>query len=313
MKSRRWFYRSKHKLKFSFAFLLLSQSPNIFNYMGDALAQMATTKNSKPLERLGFSNKSINTSPQNEASSSNLASSGTRVQLSEQDLKTIPRLTVIRDRIKADLEANAISTDQMSAIDQVKTLVSFKKDRLKQSIKSVPSQCEDTEIKPSDLHNDQTKIRLQLRQYLFDTLKEMNNDPSIQLTDIEFDQLKQDMAILLTLLRNGTLPENLLITLTTTMYNVQKGSFQQATSSYLQLSIGNVAWPMGVKATNIHSRKGDDKITKGSANISKNDGTERWLLALKRVITYKEKKNSLNMTSELIINRPFSLETMALL
>ncbi|KAI0464374.1 hypothetical protein LJB42_001987 [Komagataella kurtzmanii] len=260
--------------------------------MGDALAQMATTKNSEPLEHLGFSNKSINTSPQSEASSSNLASSGTRVQLSEQDLKTIPRLTVIRDRIKADLEANAISTDQISAIDQVKTLVSFKKDRLKQSIKSVPSQCEDTEIKPSDLHNYQRKIRLQLRQYLFDTLKEMNNDQSLQLTDIEFDQLKQDMAILLTQLRNGTLPENLLITLTTTMYNVQKGSFQLATSSYLQLSIGNVAWPMGVKATNIHSRKGDDKITKGSANISKNDGTERWLLALKRVITYKEKKQS---------------------
>ncbi|ANZ77252.1 BA75_03957T0 [Komagataella pastoris] len=288
---------SKQKLKFSFAFLLLSQSPDILNYIGCSLAQMSTIKNSAPSKHNSFTNKSANTSPESEATSSNLAASDIRVQLSEQDLKSIPRLTVIRDKIKAELEANTISADQIPAVDQVNTLVSLKKDQLKQSIKSAPSRCEDTEIKPSDLHNDQTKIRLQLRQYLFDALKEMNNDPSIQLTDIEFDQLKQDMAILLTQLRNGTLPDNLLITLTTTIYNVQKESFQQATSSYLQLSIGNVAWPMGVKATNIHSRKGDDKITKGSANISKNDGTERWLLALKRVITYREKNHAINKRS----------------
>ncbi|KAL7665610.1 Pre-mRNA-splicing factor 18 [[Candida] zeylanoides] len=104
---------------------------------------------------------------------------------------------------------------------------------------------------------------------------------------------KRDLVRLLHKLRKGTLQESIFVSLMTTMYYLQRQEFRRANEAYLKLSIGNAAWPIGVKSVGIHQRAADSKITgedkKHAANIMVNDRTRRWITAIKRLITFCER------------------------
>ena len=71
-----------------------------------------------------------------------------------------------------------------------------------------------------------------------------------------------------------------------------------ANETYLKLSIGNAAWPVGVRSVGIHQRAADLKITgsdqKTATNIMMGDKTRRWITAVKRLITFCEKTAKVN-------------------
>lgn len=106
-------------------------------------------------------------------------------------------------------------------------------------------------------------------------------------------ETKRDMVCLLHKLRKGTLQESIFVSLVTTMYYLQRQDFRRANEAYLKLSIGNAAWPIGVKSVGIHQRAADLKITgedkKHAANIMVNDRTRRWITAIKRLISFCER------------------------
>ncbi|CCK70083.1 mRNA splicing protein PRP18 KNAG_0D03360 [Huiozyma naganishii CBS 8797] len=68
-------------------------------------------------------------------------------------------------------------------------------------------------------------------------------------------QTRRDLFPLLVQLRKHTLPLGNLASLATILYHCQQGQYQLAVQSYMQLSIGNVAWPIGVNVVGIHSTK----------------------------------------------------------
>ncbi|CAH2354576.1 pre-mRNA-splicing factor 18 [[Candida] railenensis] len=106
-------------------------------------------------------------------------------------------------------------------------------------------------------------------------------------------ETKRDVVPLLYKLRKENLPLSMFTSLTTVIYYLQSENYRMANETYLKLSIGNAAWPVGVRSVGIHQRAADSKITgnnkKTATNIMMGDKTRRWITAVKRLITFCEK------------------------
>lgn len=111
-------------------------------------------------------------------------------------------------------------------------------------------------------------------------------------------ETKRDVVPLLYKLRKENLPQSMFTSLTTVIYYLQSENYRMANETYLKLSIGNAAWPVGVRSVGIHQRAADLKITgsdkKTATNIMMGDKTRRWITAVKRLITFCEKTAKVN-------------------
>lgn len=111
-------------------------------------------------------------------------------------------------------------------------------------------------------------------------------------------------------------PSSLFTKLAHLFRSLQRHEFRAAHDTYLKMSIGNAAWPVGVTAVGIHARSAREKITgennsggksnsDGKSKNGKADGgsgggkvdvahilsdedTRKWLIAVKRFITFAE-------------------------
>lgn len=103
-------------------------------------------------------------------------------------------------------------------------------------------------------------------------------------------QSKRDLLPLLVQLRKHLLSHELLVSLCTILYHLQQAQWSLALQSYMQLSIGNVAWPIGVTQIGIHERAAHSKIAgrEKVANVVRDDCTRRWITAVKRLATFVE-------------------------
>lgn len=69
------------------------------------------------------------------------------------------------------------------------------------------------------------------------------------------------------------------------------GDYIRANDNYIELSIGNAPWPMGVTMVGIHERSGRSKIyTSQVAYILNDDITKRFLQSVKRVMTFIQRR-----------------------
>ncbi|CUM51050.1 uncharacterized protein AC631_03226 [Debaryomyces fabryi] len=159
------------------------------------------------------------------------------------------------------------------------------------------------------------KLHTQVRMYIKYMVKEWENDVQmkrVSFSNIESDEereeeqisvatqstmlldTKKDLVRLLYKLRTQKLTDSMLTSLCTIMYYLQNRDYRRANESYMKLSIGNVAWPIGVKGVGIHERSAALKITgenkQNSANIMLDDKTRRWITAVKRLISFAERK-----------------------
>ncbi|QHS73328.1 mRNA splicing protein PRP18 [Saccharomyces paradoxus] len=106
-----------------------------------------------------------------------------------------------------------------------------------------------------------------------------------------FLDTKKALFPLLLQLRRGQLASDLLISLATVLYHLQQPKeINLAVQSYMKLSIGNVAWPIGVTSVGIHARSAHSKIQGGrnAANIMIDERTRLWITSIKRLITFEE-------------------------
>jgi hypothetical protein len=68
--------------------------------------------------------------------------------------------------------------------------------------------------------------------------------------------------------------------------------YVKANAKYIELSIGNAPWPMGVTMVGIHERSGRSKIYKSQvAHILNDENTKRYLQSVKRIITLVQRRN----------------------
>lgn len=156
------------------------------------------------------------------------------------------------------------------------------------------------------IETNKRQLELQVRLALKDIIslwEAMPQEPPEPYTIGMLREVKRDIVKLLYKLRAGKLEDSILLSLATVIYYIQQKSFVKANESYMKLSIGNVAYPIGIRDVGIHARHallkitGEDKST--IANVMKSESFRKWILAVKRLISYSETKmNSTKVPKE---------------
>lgn len=141
-------------------------------------------------------------------------------------------------------------------------------------------------------HKDE--LYLKLRVYIKELINTWQQDLDKREDEQELALLhetKRDLVRLLYKLRTHKLNDDMLTSLTTIVYYLQQKDYRKANESYMKLSIGNVAWPIGVLNVGIHARSAALRITgeKKAANIMIDEKTRRWITSIKRLITVLER------------------------
>lgn len=185
--------------------------------------------------------------------------------------------------------------------DRIKRLLNAEKKQQKrkhieEETKLLEGPIEDLKIIPESVRDDQKQVNLQIRAYLKYLVAKWEvvlTERSEEAGDQAFDMLRQtneSIGILLKKLRKNTLHEDLFVSLATLTMYLQQKEFRQANDTYIKMSIGNAAWPIGVTAVGIHARAAQERITgkEQVANVMKSEDTRRWLTAVKRLVTFSE-------------------------
>mmetsp|Transcript_6109 Transcript_6109/g.6045 ORF Transcript_6109/g.6045 Transcript_6109/m.6045 type:complete len:302 (-) Transcript_6109:37-942(-) len=206
---------------------------------------------------------------------------------------------------------------KLDKIKKLEVLLRFQKKNEVYRIQLEKEADTDREIKLEDITSidARDKLHTQVRMFIKYIVKEWENDTQMKkegFSNIKDDEeredeeisvatqssmlldTKKDLVRLLYKLRTQKLTDSMLTSLCTIMYYLQNRDYRRANESYMKLSIGNVAWPIGVKGVGIHERSAALKITgenkQNSANIMLDDKTRRWITAVKRLISFAERK-----------------------
>ncbi|KAG7897047.1 hypothetical protein KL935_000680 [Ogataea polymorpha] len=144
-------------------------------------------------------------------------------------------------------------------------------------------------IKKTDIRDDHAIVSQQCRDYIKHLLNVWESKKD-QHTNADLLETKKWLLPLLVQLKKKSLPHDQLVSLATILYNIQHQKYTEANEAYLQLSIGNVAWPIGLIDIGIRVRTNNMKIGEGSniSNIMKDERTRQWILAVKRLLTFCE-------------------------
>lgn len=101
-----------------------------------------------------------------------------------------------------------------------------------------------------------------------------------------FTQTRVYMKPLFRKLKNKTLPEDILDSLTDIARAVLERNYIAASDAYLQMAIGNAPWPIGVTMVGIHARTGREKIfSKNVAHVLNDETQRKYIQGLKRLMT----------------------------
>uniref|UniRef100_A0A1Q3FD33 Pre-mRNA-splicing factor 18 n=1 Tax=Culex tarsalis TaxID=7177 RepID=A0A1Q3FD33_CULTA len=101
-----------------------------------------------------------------------------------------------------------------------------------------------------------------------------------------FEQTRLYLKPLLRKLRNKTIPEDILDSLTDITKSLLKRHYIQASDAYLTMAIGNAPWPIGVTMVGIHARTGREKIfSKNVAHVMNDETQRKYIQGLKRLMT----------------------------
>lgn len=137
-----------------------------------------------------------------------------------------------------------------------------------------------------------TRLAMQVRKFIKQIVRNWESAPSEKFPESLLTETKRDLVKLMYKLRSGKLKRDMLVSLCTIVYYIQTENFTKANEAYMKLSIGNVAWPIGVRDVGIHARSADAKITGDNkdsvANIMQNERTRLWIIAVKRLLNYSE-------------------------
>lgn len=247
------------------------------------------------------------------------------LEKNDKQVYTPEEMTLINSISDEQLDAKLDQFDErgdadrtkLDKIRKVEVLLHLQKKNEVYRIQLETEAATDRTIKLEDITSSDAreKLHTQVRMYVKYMVKEWENDVQLKtegFSSIRDDEeredeeesvarqssmlldTKKDLVRLLYKLRTRKLTDSMLTSLCTIMYYLQVRDYRRANESYMKLSIGNVAWPIGVKGVGIHERSAALKITgenkQNSANIMLDDKTRRWITAIKRLISFAERK-----------------------
>ncbi|CBQ73025.1 related to pre-mrna splicing factor 18 [Sporisorium reilianum SRZ2] len=92
-------------------------------------------------------------------------------------------------------------------------------------------------------------------------------------------------------LRKRALTPDVLMRIAEIVHHMQRRQYRTANDSYLQLSIGNAPWPIGVTMVGIHERSGREKIFSSNvAHVLNDEVSRKYIQSLKRLMTFAQTK-----------------------
>nr|CAG4643853.1 EOG090X03WO [Lepidurus arcticus] len=101
-----------------------------------------------------------------------------------------------------------------------------------------------------------------------------------------YGQTQAYVKPLLKKLRNKSMPDDILDSLTTITKHLLKRNYVAASDAYLQMAIGNAPWPIGVTMVGIHARTGREKIfSKHVAHVMNDETQRKYIQGLKRLMS----------------------------
>lgn len=123
--------------------------------------------------------------------------------------------------------------------------------------------------------------------------KELNARPIEEKTSQEgknisarYTSTRANLKPLFRLLRKKDISRDILRQLKLIAKDLVAKNYKDATSHYIEMSVGNAAWPMGVTMVGIHARTGREKISQNNIAHALNDETQRkYIQGIKRLIT----------------------------
>ncbi|GAB0095105.1 Pre-mRNA-splicing factor 18 [Sergentomyia squamirostris] len=137
-------------------------------------------------------------------------------------------------------------------------------------------------------------VIITLLQYLLKLWNNSLNDCSqaermstkMKIARATFTQTRVYMKPLFRKLKNKTLPEDILDSLTDIARALLERNYIAASDAYLQMAIGNAPWPIGVTMVGIHARTGREKIfSKNVAHVLNDETQRKYIQGLKRLMT----------------------------
>ncbi|ORZ39289.1 Prp18 domain-domain-containing protein [Catenaria anguillulae PL171] len=107
----------------------------------------------------------------------------------------------------------------------------------------------------------------------------------------KFVQTKDNLKPFFKLLKRKAVDNDVMEKIADILKNVQRREYVRANDHYLQLSIGNAPWPIGVTMVGIHERSAREKISSHQVAHALNDETQRkWIQSVKRIMTFAQHK-----------------------
>lgn len=101
-----------------------------------------------------------------------------------------------------------------------------------------------------------------------------------------YNQTQLYLKPLLRKLKNSSLPDDILDSLTLITKHMMEKDYLRASDAYLEMAIGNAPWPIGVTMVGIHARTGREKIfSKNVAHVLNDETQRKYIQALKRLMT----------------------------
>jgi len=108
----------------------------------------------------------------------------------------------------------------------------------------------------------------------------------------QYRQSRRDLKPLLKKLKHRELDTSISQMLFDMATFADAREYKKAGEKYMELSIGNAAWPIGVNRVNIHCRAGATKIgnsTGDVAHILGDETTRKFMMVIKRILTLMER------------------------
>lgn len=101
-----------------------------------------------------------------------------------------------------------------------------------------------------------------------------------------YTSTRANLKPLFKLLKKNNISRDILRQLRLIARDLVAKNYKDATSHYIEMSVGNAAWPMGVTMVGIHARTGREKISQNNIAHALNDETQRkYIQGIKRLIT----------------------------
>ncbi len=101
-----------------------------------------------------------------------------------------------------------------------------------------------------------------------------------------FNECRRYMKPFLRLLRHREVAPEILAHVVKITQLCERREYIQAGDAYIQLAIGNAAWPIGVTMVGIHARKGRERIGEDSqAHVMNDEMQRKYITSIKRLMT----------------------------